>query len=129
MAEFFCTFECLKTKNATNQGSRLYQFCQIIWERLWENSKTEGLNDFRTCSTVNFPKKKTDFGGLETIQRHEIQTYIFFHMPLYIWTQYKICFGILLGTSSNCNKFWGQNQIPTNQFLNFLDSSNYTGGY
>ena len=31
-------------------------------------------NDFKTCSTVNFPKKHPDFGGLKTNQRHEIGT-------------------------------------------------------
>ena len=29
-------------------------------------------NDFKTCSTVNFPKKHPNFGGVET--NHEIQT-------------------------------------------------------
>ena len=49
--------------------------------RLSQNPKTGGFrelflpeNDFKTCSTVNFPKKHPDFGGLETNQRHEIQT-------------------------------------------------------
>ena len=43
------------------------------YERLLENKKTEGSresflpeNDFETSSTVNFPKKHPDFGGLET---------------------------------------------------------------
>ena len=47
--------------------------------RLSQNPKTGGFrelflpeNDFKTCSTVNFPKKHPDFGGLET--NHEIQT-------------------------------------------------------
>ena len=31
-------------------------------------------NDFKTCSTVNLPKKHQDFGGLETNQRHKVQT-------------------------------------------------------
>ena len=31
-------------------------------------------NDFKTCSTVNFPKIHPDFGGLETNERHKIQT-------------------------------------------------------
>ena len=47
-----------------------------------ENLKTGGSgelflpeNDFKTCSTVNFPKNYPDyFGSLETNQRHEIQT-------------------------------------------------------
>ena len=45
--------------------------------RLLENPKTRGSrdfllseNDFKTSSTVNFPKKHPDFGGLETNQRH-----------------------------------------------------------
>ena len=49
--------------------------------RLSQNPKTRGFrelflpeNDFKTCSTVNFPKKHPDFGGLETNQRHEIGT-------------------------------------------------------
>ena len=28
----------------------------------------------------------------------------------------KNCFRHLIGTSSKCNKFWGQNQNPTNQY-------------
>ena len=50
-------------------------------EILLQNPKTGGFrelfvpeNDFKTCSTVNFPKKHPDFGGLETNQRHEIRT-------------------------------------------------------
>ena len=31
-------------------------------------------NDFKTCWTVNFPKKHPDFGGLEANRRHEIRT-------------------------------------------------------
>ena len=31
-------------------------------------------NDFKTCSTVNFPKIHPDFGGLKTNQKHKIQT-------------------------------------------------------
>ena len=31
-------------------------------------------NDLQTSFTVNFPKKLAHFGGLETNQRHEIQT-------------------------------------------------------
>ena len=41
--------------------------------RLLQNPKPVGYcelflaeNDFKTCSTVNFPKKHPDFGGLET---------------------------------------------------------------
>ena len=42
-------------------------------ERLSQNLKTVGFrelflpeNDFKTCSTVSFPKKHPDFGSLET---------------------------------------------------------------
>ena len=35
--------------------------------------------------TVNFLKKHLDFGGLKTNRRYEIQTLIFFHMPLHIY--------------------------------------------
>ena len=47
-------------------------------------------SDFKTSFEVNFTKKHPDFGGLETSQRHETQTIIFFHMLFYIWTQYNI---------------------------------------
>ena len=57
-------------EQSTNNGLRLSQ-----------NPKTGGFrtlflleNDFKTCSTINFPKKHPDFGGLETNRRHEIQT-------------------------------------------------------
>ena len=43
--------------------------------RLSQNPKTGGFrdlflpeNDFKTCSTVDFPKKHLDFGGLDTNQ-------------------------------------------------------------
>ena len=37
--------------------------------------KREAFGDTsKTCSVVNFPEKYTDFGGLETNRRHEIQT-------------------------------------------------------
>ena len=55
------------------------------YERLLENSKTEGSrelflpeNDFKTY-TLDFLKKHSDFGGLETNRRYEIQTLIFLH--------------------------------------------------
>ena len=41
-------------------------------------------SDFKTNFPVNFPKKYPDFEGLETNQRHETQTGIYFHMPFYI---------------------------------------------
>ena len=43
--------------------------------------------DFQNSSTKIFPKKHPDFGGLETNRRHEIQSWFFLHMPLYIRTQ------------------------------------------
>ena len=55
------------------------------YERLLENPKTGASRDlylpeidFKSSSGVNFPKKDLDFGGLETNQRHETQTRIFF---------------------------------------------------
>ena len=49
--------------------------------RLSQNSKSGGFrelflpeNDFKTCSTVNFPKQHPDFGDLTTNQRHRVQT-------------------------------------------------------
>ena len=48
--------------------------------RLLQNPKTGGFreflleNDFKSCSTVNFPKKHPNFGALETNQRYEIWT-------------------------------------------------------
>ena len=85
--------------------------------RLLQNPKAGGIrelflpeNDFKTYSTVKFPKKHLDFGGLETNRRHEIRNWIFFHMPFYIWTQHSAQHSEhLIGTSSNCNRFWGQN--------------------
>ena len=48
-----------------------------------KNPKTGGFtelllpeNDFKTCSTGNFPKKHPDFGGLETNRRHKFQTFL-----------------------------------------------------
>ena len=91
------------------------------YRRLLENQKTGGSrelflpeNDFQTRSTKYFLKKPSDFGGLETNRRHEIQTWIFFHkifFLFYILTHYhKNCFGHLARSSSKCHKFWGQNK-------------------
>ena len=59
--------------------------------RLLENPKTGASrelflleSDFKTSSTVNFPKKTSRLGSLETNQRCETQTIKFFHMPFYI---------------------------------------------
>ena len=48
-----------------------------------QNLKTGGFrklflpkNDFETCSAVNFPKKHSESGGLETNRRHEMPFYI-----------------------------------------------------
>ena len=50
-------------------------------------------NDFKTSSAINFPKKHSDFGGVETNQRHETLTKIFFLMVFYRWTQYNVKIG------------------------------------
>ena len=96
MAKVFCIFGCLLTQNPTNQGSEVSWFFQTIWKAVRKSKKTGGSrevflpeNDFQTSFTVNFPKKHPDFEGLETNQRHENQTWIFFHMPFYIWPQYN----------------------------------------
>ena len=64
--------------------------------------------DSKTCSTVIFPKKHPDSGDLQPNQRHKVQTW---------FIEYENCFGHLTGTSSKCNKFWGQNQNLTNQYF------------
>ena len=78
--------------------------------RLLENQKTRGSkklflpkNDFQSSFTKNFPKKHSDIGGLKTNRRHEIQT---LHLNS---ISYKNCSRHLVGTSSKCHKFWGQN--------------------
>ena len=70
----------------------LYTFdSSRLYVRLLEHSKTGASmelflpeSDFKTSFEVNFTKKHPDFGGLETSQRHETQTIIFFHMLFYI---------------------------------------------
>ena len=59
------------------------------YERLLENPKTVGSREsflpeknFKTWNTVNFLIKHPDFGCLKINLRYEIQTLIFFHMPL-----------------------------------------------
>ena len=80
---------------------------KISWQKfvfwLLENPKTGGSrelflpkNNFKTCSTSNFPKRHEYFGGLETSQRHEIHIWISLHVPSYIWAQHDI--KIVLGT-------------------------------
>ena len=75
----FCIFEPLLTLNPTNKihnsldSSRPYG-------RLLKIRKTGGSrelflheNHYQTSSAINFPKNQSDFGGLETNQRHGIQ--------------------------------------------------------
>ena len=67
-------------------------------------------NDFKTSSTVNFSKKRQDFGDLETNQRHEPQTRFSFFFLIYSYTYelniiYKNWFGHLIGTYSKCHKY------------------------
>ena len=77
LAEIFCIFECLSRQNLSNQA-----LSYLPEKRLLQNQKTGGSwelflaeNYFQTSSTVIFSKKYLDFGGLETNQRHEIQTF------------------------------------------------------
>ena len=73
------------------------------YRRLSENQITGGSrelflpeNGFQTSSTKFLPKKNPDFGGLQTNQRHEIQTSFFSHAPLYMNSIYsQNCFGHL----------------------------------
>ena len=68
--------------------------------------------NFQNSSTKIFPKKHSDFGGLETKRRHKIQTWFFCTHPILHMNsiQYKNCSGCLKGTSSKCHKFCcGQN--------------------
>ena len=55
--------------------------CSRPYERFLENQKTRGSkelfpaeNNFQNSSTKNFSKNYSHFGGLETNQRHEIET-------------------------------------------------------
>ena len=64
---------------------------------MFENQKTGGSrelffpeNDLQTSFTVNFPENLPDFGGLETNQKHEIKSWIPFHITFNAWTQYGI---------------------------------------
>ena len=66
LAEFpLYIFECLLTRNTTNQYSL---DSSITYGWLLENLKARGFrelflpaNDFKTCYTVNFPKKNSRF--------------------------------------------------------------------
>ena len=79
-----------------------------------KNKKTGGFReaflpetDFQNSSAVNLTKKRPEFGGLETKQRHETQTLLFFsHTLLHMNSiQYKNRFGHLIGISSKCYVF------------------------
>ena len=79
MAEIFCIFECLLPQNPQLKALNSLHSSRP-YGRLLEHPKTRVCrelflheNDFKTCSAVNFPKKHSDFGGLETNQRYEIQ--------------------------------------------------------
>ena len=62
LAEILRIFECLLPQNLSNQSSTLLDSSRPNG-RLSQNQKTRGFrelflpeNDFKTCSTVNFPK-------------------------------------------------------------------------
>ena len=70
LAKFFYIFQCLLTQNPTNQGSKSSRSYGTT------GTSTElflAKNDFKTSSTVNFPKKCPLSGDQETNQRHEPQ--------------------------------------------------------
>ena len=73
LAEIFCIFECLLTRNPTNQKALNSLDSSRPCGRLLENQKTGSsrelflpAHDFQTSSTKIFQKKHPDFGGLET---------------------------------------------------------------
>ena len=79
LAEIVCIFECLLTRNPTNQGSQLSWFFQTIWKTVKKIKKSGALGSYFCLKMISklvpqnsFPKKHLDFGGLETNQRHEI---------------------------------------------------------
>ena len=84
---FLCIFECLLTQNPTNKAVNSLDSSRTYgW--VLENPAARGsrelflpANDFKTCYAAGFPKKLPDFGGLETKQRHELQTWFFFTCP------------------------------------------------
>ena len=85
--KFFGIFECLLLQNHLIKA--LFSLdSSKSYGRLLQNPKTLASrdlflheSDFKASSTVNFPKKHPDFRGLETNQRHETQTRIFFICP------------------------------------------------
>ena len=76
---FFCMFECLLSQNPSNQISQLLilpdhtEDCQKIKKKGGPRDLFLPENDFQNSSTKKFPKKRPNFEGLETNQRHEIQ--------------------------------------------------------
>ena len=49
-------------------------------------------NDFKTSSLINFPKKVQILEIRKQTKGMNLRLY--FHMPLYIWTQYNIKIGL-----------------------------------
>ena len=81
-------------------------------------------NDFQTSSTESFLKHIYFLEAWKSTEDIKFRLHIIF----YIWTQYDIknCSGHLIGTSSKCHKFVGQNFIKISwkrwktEFYNFL---------
>ena len=55
---------------AQNKNKKLFaEISSRSYEDYQKIQKQRPKSDFKTSSTVNFPKKHPDFGGLETNQR------------------------------------------------------------
>ena len=93
-------------KNPTNKGSPLSWFFQTIWKTFrleWINSKLATQYIFlKNIQILEVWKPTEDIKFNLKIQ------FFFSHGLTHIWTQYRNCFGHLIGTSLKYYSFWGQ---------------------
>ena len=116
-AKHFCFFGCLLPQNPSNPISQLSWFFQTIWNKVRKSNKGAQRNYF--CLKwfskklhKNFFKKTSSRFWRPGIQPKTWNSDLnfFAHALLHInsiW--YKSSSGHLIGTSSKCHKFWGQN--------------------
>ena len=70
-----CWQKCFAFLNAYKPKSQLINPDHMEdYDKIQKQGTLRNYFCLKICSTINFPKKHPDFGGLETNQRHKVQT-------------------------------------------------------
>ena len=124
LGEIFCIFYCWLTQNPINQGSWLSWFFQP-YRRLLANPKTVTSrelflpeNDFKTISSVNFPKK-IRFWRPGNKSKTWNSDFNFFSYVLPHMTTYSKCYKYVVRGQNWKKSAKKTKKLNFNNFLNF----------